>query len=75
LVNVNIGHEHPKVVAAIQAQAEVLTTVAPAHANAVRAEAARLIVDIAPEGFEKVFFTNGGADANENAIRMARLFT
>lgn len=75
LVNVNIGHQHPKVVAAIQAQAEVLTTVAPAHANAVRAEAARLIVDIAPEGFEKVFFTNGGADANENAIRMARLFT
>ena len=75
LVNVNIGHQHPKVVAAIQAQAEVLTTVAPAHANAVRAEAARLIVDIAPEGFEKVFFTNGGADANENAIRMARLHT
>ncbi|GAA2934110.1 aspartate aminotransferase family protein [Microbacterium luteolum] len=75
LVNVNIGHQHPKVVAAIQAQAEVLTTVAPAHANAVRAEAAQLIVDIAPEGFEKVFFTNGGADANENAIRMARLFT
>lgn len=75
LVNVNIGHQHPKVVAAIQAQADILTTVAPAHANAVRAEAARLIVDIAPEGFEKVFFTNGGADANENAIRMARLFT
>ena len=75
LVNVNIGHQHPKVVAAIQAQAEILTTVAPAHANAVRAQAAQLIVDIAPEGFEKVFFTNGGADANENAIRMARLFT
>ncbi|MFS0911956.1 aspartate aminotransferase family protein [Microbacterium sp. 179-I 3D2 NHS] len=75
LVNVNIGHQHPKVVAAIQAQAEILTTVAPAHANAVRAEAARLIVDIAPDGFEKVFFTNGGADANENAIRMARLVT
>lgn len=75
LVNVNIGHQHPKVVAAIQEQAAVLATVAPAHANAVRAEAARLITDIAPEGFSKVFFTNGGADANENAIRMARLFT
>jgi len=75
LVNVNIGHQHPKVVAAIREQAEVLTTVAPAHASAVRAEAARLILEIAPDGFEKVFFTNGGADANENAIRMARLVT
>ena len=75
LVNVNIGHQHPKVVAAIQEQAALLTTVAPAHANATRAEAARLILDRAPEVFEKVFFTNGGADANENAIRMARLYT
>ncbi|NQX13295.1 aspartate aminotransferase family protein [Microbacteriaceae bacterium VKM Ac-2855] len=75
LVNVNIGHQHPKVVAAIQEQAATLATIAPAHANATRAEAANLILDRAPEGFEKVFFTNGGADANENAIRMARLFT
>lgn len=75
LVNVNIGYQHPKVVAAIQEQAAVLTTVGPAFANETRAEAARLITDRAPEGFEKVFFTNGGADANENAIRMARLFT
>lgn len=75
LVNVNIGHQHPKLVAAIQAQAETLATVAPAHASAVRAEAARSILSVAPEGFAKVFFTNGGADANENAIRMARLTT
>jgi taurine--2-oxoglutarate transaminase len=75
LVNVNIGHQHPKVVAAIQEQAARLTTVAPAHANETRAEAAQLILERAPEGFSKVFFTNGGADANENAIRMARLFT
>ncbi|MDQ1082270.1 MULTISPECIES: aspartate aminotransferase family protein [Microbacterium] len=75
LVNVNIGHQHPKVVAAIQAQAELLTTVAPAHANATRAQAAAMICEVAPAGFSKVFFTNGGADANENAIRMARLFT
>ncbi len=75
LVNVNIGHQHPKVVAAIQEQAAKLSTVAPAHANDVRAEAARLILERAPEGFEKVFFTNGGADANENAIRLARLYT
>lgn len=75
LVNVNIGHQHPAVVAAIQEQAGLLATIAPAHANATRAEAARLILEIAPEGFEKVFFTNGGADANENAIRMARQLT
>ena len=75
LVNVNLGHQHPKVVAAIQEQAAQLTTIAPAAANATRAEAARLILDRAPDGFEKVFFTNGGADANENAIRMARIAT
>ncbi|MFE9328451.1 aminotransferase class III-fold pyridoxal phosphate-dependent enzyme [Nocardia sp. NPDC052278] len=75
LVNANLGYRHSKVVAAIQAQAARLAMVAPSHANEVRAEAARLIRERAPEGFEKVFFTNGGADANENAIRMARLFT
>jgi taurine--2-oxoglutarate transaminase len=75
LVNVNIGHQHPKVVAAIQAQAAKLATVAPQHANDARGEAAKRIADLAPDGMTKVFFTNGGADANENAIRMARLHT
>ncbi len=75
LVNLNIGHQHPKVVAAIQEQAALLATVAPATANLTRGEAAKRITDRAPDGFRKVFFTNGGADANENAIRMARLHT
>ncbi|WP_314507419.1 aspartate aminotransferase family protein [uncultured Microbacterium sp.] len=75
LVNVNIGHQHPRVVEAIQQQAASLTTIAPSAANDVRARAARAITGLAPEGFDKVFFTNGGADANENAIRMARLYT
>ncbi len=75
LVNVNIGHAHPKVVAAIQEQAALLPTVAPAHANLARGEAARRILAKAGPVFGKVFFTNGGADANENAIRMARLVT
>ena len=75
LVNTNLGHQHPKVIAAIQEQAATLATIAPQHANAVRGEAARLITELAPEGMNKVFFTNGGADANENAIRMARLHT
>jgi taurine--2-oxoglutarate transaminase len=75
LVNTNIGHQHPKVVAAIQAQAAKLATVAPQHANEARGEAAKRIVELSPEGMNKVFFTNGGADAVENAIRMARLHT
>jgi taurine--2-oxoglutarate transaminase len=76
LVNINIGHQHPKVVAAIQEQAARLVTVAPQHAVDVRGEAARRIVEVAdPPTHTKVFFTNGGADAIENAIRMARLHT
>jgi len=75
LVNMNIGHTHPKVVAAIQQQAAELPMVAPAHANLARGEAAARILAKAGPAFGKVFFTNGGADANENAIRMARLTT
>lgn len=75
LVNVNIGYGHPRVVEAIQQQAAAMATMAPAFASDVRAQAAELILERAPEGFEKVFFTNGGADANENAMRMARLST
>lgn len=75
LVNTNIGHQHPKVVAAIQAQAATMCTIAPQHANDARNQAAKRIADVAPEGFNKVFFTNGGAEAVEYAVRMARLHT
>ena len=75
LVFTNIGHQHPKVIKAIQAQAEVLTTIAPQHANEARNEAAQRIVELAGDTFAKVFFTNAGADAVENAIRMARMHT
>jgi taurine--2-oxoglutarate transaminase len=63
------------VVAAIQAQAAKLCTVAPQHANDARSEAARLIAERTPGDLDKVFFTNGGADAVEHAVRMARLHT
>lgn len=75
LVNTNIGHSHPRVVQAIKDQAETLATVAPQHAVLVRGEAAKRIVKRAGAHFSKVFFTNGGADAIENAIRAARLYT
>jgi len=75
LVNVNIGHQHPKLVAAIAEQATRLCTIQPAFAVDVRSEAARLIAEVAPGDLNKVFFTNGGAEAIENAIRLARLHT
>ncbi len=75
LVNVNIGHQHPRLVAAIQDQAGQLCTVAPSFANDKRGEAARLIAERAPGDLNRVFFTNGGAEAVENAIRLARLHT
>ena len=75
LVNLNIGHQHPKLVAAIQEQAGKLCTVAPPFANASRSEAARLITELAPGDLNMVFFTNGGAEAAEYATRMAKLHT
>ncbi|MFF2504109.1 aspartate aminotransferase family protein [Streptomyces sp. NPDC058067] len=75
LVFTNIGYQHPKVVAAIQEQAASLTTFAPAFAVEARSEAARLIAERTPGDLDKIFFTNGGAEAVENATRMARLHT
>ncbi len=75
LVFTNLGHQHPRVVRAIQEQAATLCTVAPSTANAARSEAAALVASHTPEGLDRIFFTNGGADANEHAIRMARLHT
>ena len=75
LVNLNLGHQHPDLVRAIQDQAGRLATIQPALANDVRGELARRIIEVAPDGFTKVFFTNGGADAVENAVRMARVVT
>lgn len=75
LVNLNIGHQHPKLIAAIQEQAGKLCTVAPQFANEARSEAARLITELAPGDLNMVFFTNGGAEAAEYATRLAKLHT
>ncbi|MCH9720363.1 MAG: aspartate aminotransferase family protein [Actinomycetia bacterium] len=75
LVNTNIGHQHPAVIQAIQEQAAVQATLAPQHASLVRGRTAKAITELAPAGLNKVFFTNGGADAAENAVRMARIHT
>lgn len=75
LVNTNIGHQHPAVVKAIQDQAGLLTTIAPQHGYEARYHAAEMILDRSFEGATKVFFTNGGTEAVEHAVRMARLHT
>ena len=75
LVNTNIGHQHPSVVKAIQDQAAVLCTIAPQHGYESRYRAAELILEHSFEGAKKVFFTNGGTEAVEHAVRMARLHT
>ena len=75
LVNTNIGHQHPAVVRAIQEQAATLCTIAPQHGYVSRYRAAELILDRSFAGAAKVFFTNGGTEAMEHAVRLARLFT
>jgi taurine--2-oxoglutarate transaminase len=76
LVAVNIGHSHPAVVEAIKKQAERLCYVSPAMMNDTRSEFAELLSDISPwsEG-ARTFFTTGGGEANEDAIKMARMIT
>src|SRR5207249_396617 len=75
LVNVSIGHQHPKLVAAIKEQADRLCTIGPPMANDKRSELARLMAEVTPGDLRYTFFTNGGAEANENAIRLARWVT
>jgi taurine--2-oxoglutarate transaminase len=75
LVFTNVGHQHPKVVAAIKEQADRLCTLAPIWANDVRGEAAKMIVDVAPAGLNHVMLSTGGTEAIEHATRMARVHT
>src|SRR5213078_1504828 len=75
LVNVSLGYQHPKVVAAIKEQADKLTTIGPPMAHETRSELARLLAGVTPGDLTMSFFTNGGAEANENAIKLARWYT
>ena len=75
LVNLNIGHQHPKVVKAIQDQAGKLCYAAPSLAVEPRSTLAKLLSEVTPEGMNHFFFTNGGSDANENAVKIARMAT
>ena len=75
LVNVSIGHQHPRLVAAIKEQADRLCTIGPPMASEPRSTLARLIAEVTPGDISMAFFTNGGAEANENAIKLARWYT
>lgn len=75
LMNVNIGHGHPHVVRAIQEQAERFTYCRPDYVTEPRARLAEILARITPHRLSKSFFTLGGADAIENAMKMARLYT
>ena len=75
LVNANLGHQHPKIVEAIKAQADKLCYVGPNFANEARSELAALMTEVTPQNLTATFFTTGGAAANETAIRLARHYT
>ena len=75
LMCVNIGHGHPKVIEAIERQAEKLAYANPFMATEPRARLAAKLAEITPGDIDVFFFTNGGAEANENAIKLARFYT
>lgn len=75
LMNTNIGHQHPKVVKAIQDQAAQLCFVHPGNTTEVRARLGKKLAEVTPGSLKKTFFALGGAEANENAIKLARFYT
>lgn len=75
LMNMNIGHQHPKVVKAIQEQAGTLCFAHPAIATEPRGLLGKKLAEVTPGNLKKTFFTLGGAEANENAVKIARAYT
>lgn len=75
LVNLNVGHNCRPIIEAIKEQAEKYCYLSPSYGSEPRAKLAKMVIDLMPDNMGKVFFTNGGADANENAIKIARMYT
>lgn len=75
LMSVMVGHSHPKVIDAIKKQLDTLVYAFPGTATEVRARLGQAMAEVCPGDLNTFFFTNAGAEANENAIRAARLFT
>lgn len=75
LVNLNLGYGNKDIADAIKEQVDKYCYIGPSVASEPRAKLAKMIIDLLPNTFGKVFFTNAGADANENAIKIARMYT
>lgn len=75
LVNLNLGFGNKAIGDAIKAQVDKYCFVGPSYGDEARAKLAQKIIELMPDNMGKVFFTNAGADANENAVKMARMFT
>ena len=75
LMSVNVGHDHPRIKDAIKRQLDELIFVYPGTATAVRARLSKKLADLLPGDLDTIFYTLGGAEANENAIKAARMFT
>ncbi len=74
-VCVNAGHQHPKIVAAIKEQAARLCYAAPSFATEPRGRLARMIAEVAPGDLNKTYFTCGGAESNDYAVKIAKMVT
>jgi taurine--2-oxoglutarate transaminase len=75
LMNMNIGHQHPNVVKAIQEQAAILAFAHPGVATEPRGLLGKKLAEVTPGNLKKTFFALGGAEANENAVKIARFYT
>ena len=75
LMNMNVGHGHPRVIEAVQKQVAEMAFCYPGLATEVKGRAAARLAEIAPGDMSKVLFTLGGAEAVENAIKIARMVT
>ncbi len=75
LVNMNVGFGNKAISDAIKDQADRYCYVAPSYAAEPRAQLAKKIIELMPDNMGKVFFTNAGAESNENAVKMARMYT
>ncbi len=75
LVNLNVGHGNRQIIDAIKEQAEKYCYLSPSYGSEPRGKLAEMIIERMPDNMGKVFFTNGGADANENAVKIARMYT
>lgn len=75
LMCVHLGYKNKAVIHAIQEQAEKLAYIGPGFATDVRVELSRLLLEVLPPGLEKFFFTTSGTEANEAAIKIARMVT